>query len=76
MACTGFSYVKFESFHPETETANFFLVRKDELLLSVLTEITDNILKQTEIDRWDHLEHRAFQQLCEKLIGKSQTLQL
>ena len=70
MACTGFSYVIVESFHPETETASFFLVRKDELLLSVLTEITDSILKQTEIDRWDHLEHRAFQLLGEKVIGK------
>ena len=42
MACTGFSYVIVESFDPETETANFFLVRKDELLLSVLKEITDS----------------------------------
>ena len=47
-----------------------FLIRKDELLLSVLTEITDSILKQTEIDRWDHLEHRAFQLLSEKVVGK------
>ena len=70
MACTGFSYVIIEPFHPETETANFFLVTKDELPLSVLTEITDSILKQTEIDRCDHLEHRDFQLFGEKLIGK------
>ena len=68
MACTGFPYAIVESFHPET--ANFFSVRKDELLLSVLTEITDSILKQTEIDRWDHLERSVFQLLGEKLIGK------
>ena len=57
MACTVFTYVIVESFHPETETANFFLVWKDELLLSVLTEITDSILTQTEIDSWDHLRN-------------------
>ena len=27
-ACTGFSYVIVESFHPETETANFFLSKE------------------------------------------------
>ena len=70
MACAGFLYAIVELFHPDTETANFFLVRNDKLLLSVLTEITDSILKQTEIYRWDHLEHRAFQLLGEKLIGK------
>ena len=38
MAGTGFSYVIVESFHPETETANFLPVKKDELLLSELTD--------------------------------------
>ena len=60
MACTGFSYVIVESFHPDTETANSFLIRKDELLLSVLTVITDSIHKQTEIDRRDHLNTLLF----------------
>ena len=69
MACTGFDYVIVESFHPESNSANFFLVRKDELLLSVLKDITDSILKETPIDRWDHVEHRAFQLLGEKLTS-------
>ena len=45
MACTGFDYVIVESFRPESNSANFFLVRKDELLFSVLKDITDSILK-------------------------------
>ena len=69
MACTGFDNVIVESFYPESNSANFFLVRKDELLLSVLKDITDSILKQTPIDRWDHVERRAFQLLGEKLTS-------
>ena len=69
MACTGFDYVIVESFHPESNSANFFLVRKDELLLSVLKDITDSILKQTPVDRWDHVERRVFQLLGEKLTS-------
>ena len=46
MACAGFQYVIVESFHAKTNSAKFFLIRKDELLLSVIKEVTDSILKQ------------------------------
>ena len=72
MVCIGFSYVIVESYHPETKSANFFLVRKDELLLSVLKEITDSILNQT--DRWDYFERRAVELLGEKLTEKNTKL--
>ena len=69
MSCTGFRYVIVESFLPEKNNANFFLVPKDELFLSVLKQITDSILTQTTIDAWSHCEQRDYQLIGEKLSG-------
>ena len=69
MSCTGFRYVIVESFLPEKNNANFFLVPKDELFLSVLKQITDSILTQTTIDTWSHCEQRDYQLIGEKLSG-------
>ena len=69
MSCTGFRYVIVESFLPEKNNANFFLVPKDELFLSVLKQITDSILTQTTIDAWSYCEQRDYQLIGEKLSG-------
>ena len=50
MACTGFHYVIIESFHPETNQASYFIVRKDELLLSVIKLTMDSILKMSQFN--------------------------
>ena len=33
MVCTGASYCILESYHPETQQASFFLVKRDDVLL-------------------------------------------
>ena len=46
MVCTGASYCILESYHPETQQASFFLVKRDDVLMSVIKDITNSILNE------------------------------
>ena len=43
MVCTGASYCILESYHPETQQACFFLIKRDDVLMSVIKDITNSI---------------------------------
>lgn len=46
MVCTGASYCILESCHPETQQAPFFLIKRDDVLMSIIKDITNSILKE------------------------------
>ena len=62
-------YVIVESFHSETERDTFLLIPRDELLFSVLKDITDNILKQAPIESWSHYEINVLKLIGERPLG-------
>ena len=75
MMCTGAKYCILESYHPESKSANFFLLKKDNLLYSVAKDLTDSILSNTPICDWPHHEDKTMSKLAEKVLGSVPTFE-
>ena len=44
MVCTDYSYCIIMSYHPESKTANYFLIQRNNLLWPVIKIIVDSLL--------------------------------
>ena len=75
MMCTGAKYYILESYHPESKSANFFLLKKDNLLCSVAKDVTDGILSSSPICDWPHHEDKTVSKLAEKVLGSVPTFE-
>lgn len=70
MVCTGASYCILESYHPETQQVSFFLVKRDDVLMSVIKDITNSILNEKPLLEWSHSEHNYYKRLGENVAGR------
>ena len=57
-------------YHPESKSANYFLIQRHNLAWSVITTIIDSIINQQPILEWPHKEHWDFITLEENTIGR------
>ena len=64
--CTGASI----SYHPESKTAKYFIIKQDDKLFFVCKSITDSILKNKVITEWLHVENDSYRDIGEILNGK------
>ena len=69
MLCTGALYCILESYHPESKSANFFLVKKVMQLLSILKNIVDCILNEQPLISWEHHENKQLENLGKSITG-------
>lgn len=69
MVCTGASYCILESYHPETQQASYFLIKRDDVLMSVIKDITNRILKEKPLLEWSHSENNYYKRLGENVAG-------
>ena len=65
MVCTGASYCILESYHPETQQASFILIKRDDVLISVIKDITNSILKEKPLLEWSHSENNFYKRFGE-----------
>ena len=65
MACTEASFCILLSYHPETESGNFFLIQKDNVLEDVIMGVCNFIYNQI-FDSWSHTEIKELQMFGEK----------
>jgi len=70
MVCTGASYRILESYHPETQQASFFLVKRDDVLMSVIKDITNSIINEKPLLEWSHSENNYCKRLGENVAGR------
>ena len=70
MVCTGAPYCTLESYHPETQQASFFLVKTDNVLMSVTKDITNSILNDKPLLEWSHSENNYYKRLGENVAGR------
>ena len=70
MVCTGASYCILESCHPETQQPSFFLIKRDDVLISVIKDITNSILKEKPLLEWSHSENNVYKRLGENVAGR------
>ena len=70
MACTGAPYCILESYHPETQQASFFLAKRDNVLMSVVKDITNSILNGEPFLESSHSENSYYKCLGENVSGR------
>ena len=70
MVCTGAPYCILESYHPETQQASFFVVKTDNVLMSVVKGITNSILNDKPLLEWSHSENNYYKRLGENVAGR------
>jgi len=70
MICTDAHRCILVSYHPETTSANFFLIQRNNILMSAVVDICNSILDKTILASWDHKETSSFKNLGQKLVGK------
>ena len=75
MECTGAPHCILESYHPETQQASFFLVKTDNVLMSVIKDITNSILNDKPLLEWSHSENNYCKRLRENVAGRIPDLQ-
>ena len=57
----------------ESKSANFFLLKQDNLLCSVAKDLTDSILSNSPICDWPHHEDKTVSKPAEKVLGSVPT---
>ena len=70
MVCTGASYCILESYHSETQQASFFLIKRDDVLMSIIKAITNSILNEKPLLEWSHSENNYCKRLGENVAGR------
>ena len=70
MACTETKFCILMSYHPETKTATYFMIQKNELLWGIIKEITDSILRKKPILSWNYHDTKFFSDFGKSLIGQ------
>ena len=70
MACTDAHSCILLSYHPETKTGNFFLVRKNDSLINIVMAVCDSILRNEPLIDWYHEDDKELQDLDRKLVRK------
>ena len=80
---TGAKCYILESYHSESKSANFFLLKKDNLLCSVAKDLTDSMLSKylniylnnSPICDWPHHEGKTMSKLAKKVLGSVPTFE-
>lgn len=65
--CTNAHSCILLSYHPETKTGNFFLIKKNHYLLNIIMDTCNKILSNSVITEWPYTETTVLQNLGEKI---------
>ena len=68
MCCAGANLVFLQSYLPEKKSSNIFFIPRNDLLIDVLKEITDHILDQKIVSKWDYEENTHLSVLGKDLL--------
>lgn len=75
MACTNGHITVLQSYLPEKDIYNFFYVKRNELLVNVVKDITDHMLQNTIFTDWHYDEHSYLKKLEEQPLGGTATFE-
>ena len=73
MLCTGAEFYILQSYHPESKTSKFFIIKYNNTLMTIIKEIVDCIFDENHMLDWDHPEI-VERQTCKANLWKSTTL--
>ena len=75
MACTNGDITFLQSYLPEKDISHFFYVKRNDLLINVVKDITDHMLQSTIFTDWHYDEHSYLKKLGEQLLGSTATFE-
>ena len=70
MKCTGAQFTILQSYHPESKSSHYFLIERDNLLISVVKEVAVHLLEKEPVHTWDHNEKKVLQNSGSQLMNK------
>ena len=70
MACTNAQGCILLSYHPETKTGHFFLVKYNPYLTNIIMEVVEAMVEGTMLKEWTHLEPKRLKKVGEQLLHK------
>ena len=70
MVCTNAHSCILLSYHPESKYGNFFLIKRDNLIMDMVIDACDSILHNEIILNWYYNDTLQLQALGKKLLGK------
>lgn len=75
MACTNGDITFLQSYLPEKDISHFFYVKRNDLLVNVVKDITDHMLQNTIFTDQHYDEHSYLKKLGEQLLGGTATFE-
>ena len=69
LACTDAHSCILVSYHPESKSANFFLIYRNDTLFDIIADVCNSILNDTQIVEWIHGE-ATYANIGNKLMRK------
>ena len=76
MLCTGAEFCIFQSYHPESRTSKFFIIKYDNTLMSIIKEIVDCMFNENEMLDWDHINIVELQNFAKQIVEKVPNFEL
>ena len=66
MEVTNTDYCILMSYHPETKSANYFFIERNNFLWQLMKMMCDGIIENVPIQNWPHKDNNEVKQLEEK----------
>ena len=69
MACTDAEFCILQSYHPETESSKYSIIKRNITLMSIVKKVTDSIYQRERILTWEHTEVLELCSFEKSIIG-------
>ena len=76
MLCTGAEFCILQSYHPESKTSKFFIIKHNNTLMTIIKEIVDCIFDENHMLDGDHTEIVEVETFAKQIFGKVPNFEL
>lgn len=70
MVCTNAKFCILQSYHPETKKSNYFLIKCNNTLIKVVTDVIDCLYDNIPLLQWLHNDVEELKSFGEVILGK------
>ena len=76
MLCTGAEFCILQSYHPESKTSKFYIIKYTNTLMTITKEIVDCMFDENHMLDWAHKETVELQTFVKQILGKAPNFKL
>ena len=74
LLCTDAEFYISQSYHPESKTSKFLIIKYNNTLMTIIKEIVDCMFDESHMLYWADKEIVELQTFAKQILGKSQIL--